>query len=227
MTNDVFSGGQTMIQLSEALQARPVVAVLRAPDADRFIEVSSVLVEAGIPAVEFTLTSAGVFDALSRARDQLPAGILVGAGTVRTVEQAYRAIDAGASFLVSQLTDPAVIEAAHSRGVPFIPGALTPNEIVHAWSYGVQAVKVSPVGPVGGVDYVSELVGPLPDIALMPTGQVRFDEAGDYLAAGAAFVGVSRDLIRETLLPGGDLAGLAERAARTVRSVDIHAASAA
>jgi 2-dehydro-3-deoxyphosphogluconate aldolase/(4S)-4-hydroxy-2-oxoglutarate aldolase len=216
-----------MIQLSEALQARPMVAVLRAPDADRFIEVSSVLIEAGIPAVEFTLTSAGVLDALRQAREQLPAGILVGAGTVRTVEQAHRAIDAGASFLVSQVTDPAVIEASHSCGVPFVPGALTPNEIVRAWDYGVQAVKVSPVGPVGGVAYIAELVGPLPDIPLMPTGRVRIDEAGDYLAAGAAFVGVSRDLTRDALLPGGDLAGLAERAARTVRSVDIHAASAA
>jgi len=216
-----------MIQLSEALQARPVVAVLRAPDADRFIEVSSVLIEAGIPAVEFTLTSAGVIDALRRARDQLPAGVLVGAGTVRTVEHAHRAIDAGASFLVSQVTDPAVIEAAHSRGVPFIPGALTPNEIVRAWDYGVQAVKVSPVGPVGGVAYLAELVGPLPDIPLMPTGRVLVDEVGGYLAAGAAFVGVSRDLTRDALLPGGDLTGLAERAARTVRSVDIQAASAA
>ena len=216
-----------MIQLSEALQARPVVAVLRAPDADRFIEVSSVLIEAGFPAVEFTFTTAGVIEALRRARDQLPADVLVGAGTVRTVEQAHRAIDAGASFLVSQVTDTAVIEAAHSRGVPFLPGALTPNEIVRAWDHGVQAVKVSPAGPVGGVAYLAELVGPLPDIPLMPTGRVRIDEAGDYLAAGAAFVGVSRDLTRDALLPGGDLTGLAERAARTVRSVDIHAASAA
>jgi 2-dehydro-3-deoxyphosphogluconate aldolase/(4S)-4-hydroxy-2-oxoglutarate aldolase len=209
-----------MIQLSEVLQARPVVAVLRAPDADRFVEVSSVLVEAGIPAVEFTFTSEGVIDALRRAREQLPPGVLVGAGTVRTVEQAYRAIDAGASFLVSQVTDPVVIEAAHSRGVPFIPGALTPNEIVAAWGYGVQAVKVSPIGPVGGIDYLAELVGPLPDIPLMPTGLVRYDDAGSYLAAGAAFVGVSRDLIRDALLPGGDLIGLAERAARTVKSID-------
>lgn len=212
-----------MIQLNEVLRARPVVAVLRAPDADRFVEVSSVLVEAGIPAVEFTFTSAGVIDALRQAREQLPPGVLIGAGTVRTVEQVHLAIDAGASFLVSQVTDAAVIEAAHNRGVPFIPGALTPNEIVQAWSYGVQAVKVSPIGPVGGVSYLSELVGPLPDIPLMPTGLVRLDEAGDYLAAGAAFVGVSRDLIRDALLPGGDLIELAERAARTVQSVDIHA----
>jgi 2-dehydro-3-deoxyphosphogluconate aldolase/(4S)-4-hydroxy-2-oxoglutarate aldolase len=216
-----------MIDLRDVLRMRPVVAVLRAPDAHRFVEVSSVLVEAGIPAVEFTLTSGGAIGAIRRARDELPAGVLVGAGTVRTVEQAYRAIDAGASFLVSQLTDPAVIEAAHARGVPFVPGALTPNEIARAWDYGVQAVKVSPIGPVGGVDYLAELVGPLPDVPLIPTGRILVDEAGDYLAAGAAMVGVSRDLTRDALLPGGDLAALAERAVRTVRSVDSHAASAA
>ena len=213
-----------MIQLSDRLSDRPVVAVLRAAGADRFLEVSAVLAEGGFGAVEFTLTTAGAFEAISRARSELP-GLLVGAGTVRTLEQVHQAIDSGASFLVSQVTDPALVEAARGRDVPFVPGALTPNEIVAAWNLGVQAVKVSPVGPVGGVDYIAELVGPLPDIPLMPTGMVRIDEAGAYLAAGAALVGISRDLTREALLPGGDLSALAERAERVIRSVDVHTAT--
>jgi 2-dehydro-3-deoxyphosphogluconate aldolase/(4S)-4-hydroxy-2-oxoglutarate aldolase len=209
-----------MIQLSDELSDRPVVAVLRAAGADRFLEVSAVLADAGFGAVEFTLTTPGAVSAIAAARVALP-GLLVGAGTVRTLEQVHSAIDAGASFLVSQVTSGVLVAAAADRGVPFIPGALTPNEIVAAWELGVQAVKVSPVGPVGGVDYISELVGPLPDIALMPTGLVRIDEAGDYLSAGAAVVGISRDLTRDALLPGGDLQGLAERAARVIRSVDV------
>jgi 2-dehydro-3-deoxyphosphogluconate aldolase/(4S)-4-hydroxy-2-oxoglutarate aldolase len=212
-----------MMQLRAAMNGRPVVAVLRAPDADRFVAASTVMVEAGIPAVEFTLTSAGAFDALRQARKVLPPEVLIGAGTVRTVEQVRQAVDAGASFLVSQVTDPDVIEAAHALGVPFIPGALTPNEIVRAWQYGVQAVKVSPIGPVGGVSYLAELVGPLPEIPLVPTGRVLIEETGAYLAAGAAIVGVSRDLVRDALLPDGDLIALAERAVRTIHSLDSYA----
>lgn len=208
-----------MIQLTDELADRPVVAVLRAAGAERFAEVSGVLAAAGFGAVEFTLTTPGAVEAIAAARAGLPA-LIVGAGTVRTIEQVHQAIDAGAAFLVSQVTSPALVEAAAQRGVPFIPGALTPNEIVAAWGLGVQAVKVSPVGPVGGIDYITELVGPLPDIPLMPTGLVRVHEAGDYLAAGAAIVGISRDLTRDALLPGGDLDGLAERAARVIRSVD-------
>jgi 2-dehydro-3-deoxyphosphogluconate aldolase/(4S)-4-hydroxy-2-oxoglutarate aldolase len=209
-----------MTQLREAMKGRPMIAVLRAPDAGRFVEVSLITAEAGITAIEFTLTSAGALDAIRHAKKVLPTEVLIGAGTVRTAEQVRQAVDAGASFLVSQVTDADVIEAAHELGVPFVPGALTPNEIVRAWQYGVQAVKVSPIGPVGGIGYLAELVGPLPDIPLVPTGGVLVDEAGAYLAAGAAVVGLSRDLTRDALLPGGDLAALAERAARAIRSVD-------
>ncbi|ADB33982.1 2-dehydro-3-deoxyphosphogluconate aldolase/4- hydroxy-2-oxoglutarate aldolase [Kribbella flavida DSM 17836] len=208
-----------MIRLRDELGQRPVVAVLRAPDAGRFVEVSAVLVAHGFGAVEFTLTSAGAVEAIARAAAELPS-VLVGAGTVRTVEQVHQAIDAGAGFLVSQVTSPVLVEAAHARGVPFVPGALTPNEIVAAWELGVQAVKVSPIGPVGGARYIAELAGPLPEIPLMPTGAVPVDAAGEYLAAGATVVGLSRDLTRDALGPGGDLDALADRAARVIRSVD-------
>lgn len=210
-----------MIKLTDALPERPVVAVLRAADAGQFVAVSAVLAEAGFGAVEFTLTTAGAVEAIRRARAELPS-VLVGAGTIRTLDQVHQAIDAGASFLVSQVTSPVLVAAAHERGVPFIPGALTPNEIVAAWDLGVQAVKVSPIGPVGGIDYLTELVGPLPDIPLMPTGLVRIDEAAGYLGAGAAVVGISRDLTRDALLPDGDLRALAERATQVIRSVDLH-----
>jgi 2-dehydro-3-deoxyphosphogluconate aldolase/(4S)-4-hydroxy-2-oxoglutarate aldolase len=207
-----------MIDVRDRLGDRPVIAVLRAPDASRFVAVSEVLYDAGIRCLEYTLTTAGALDALRAARYALPEAVL-GVGTVRTVQQVHAAVDAGAEFLVSQTFDRAVVAAAHAHGRPFIPGALTPTEIVTAWSAGVQAVKVSPIGPAGGIDYVSELVGPLPDIPLLPTGGVLVDEVGAYLRAGAALVGLSRDLIRDALT-GGDLSALRERAKRAVASVE-------
>ena len=110
------------------------------------------------------------------------------------------------------------MQAAADVGLSYVPGALTPTEIVSAWNTGVPAVKVSPIGPLGGVDYLRELRGPLPDVALMPTGGVTLEDAAEYLALGAVAVGVSGALFADALL-GGDLAALRQRADRLVSSV--------
>lgn len=208
-----------MRPLPEVLSARPVVAVLRAPTAERFVEASEVLYETGIVCVEYTLTSEGALDALVTARKRLPRDIRLGIGTVRTVAHVDDAAEAGADFLVNQAFRPELVQAAHRNGVPFIPGALTPTEIVVAWDADVPAVKVSPIGPLGGLAYLGELLGPLPDIPVMPTGGVGIEEAGAYLRAGAAAIGVSRALVGDALHPAGDLAGLRARAERVVESL--------
>ena len=150
---------------------RPLVAILRAPRWDRYPAVAEVLWDSGINAIEVTMTTDGAVEAISRIRETLPSGALVGAGTVRTVSQAERAIDAGAQFLVSQIADPVLTQAAAALDVPFIPGALTPTEIVEAAKLGVELIKVSPVGPVGGVDYIAELVGPMPELRSFPRAE--------------------------------------------------------
>ena len=120
---------------------------------------------------------------------------------------------------MSQVFRRPLVDAAAARGVPFFPGALTPTEILDAWESGVPAVKVSPIGPVGGLAYFDNLRGPLPDILMMPTGGVELDEVSAYLDKGAVAVGLSGSLIVDALLPGGDLAALAERAERAVAAV--------
>lgn len=199
---------------------RPLVAILRAPRWDRYPAVAEVLWDCGINAIEVTMTTDGAVEAISRIRETLPSGALVGAGTVRTVSQAERAIDAGAQFLVSQIADPVLTQAAAALDVPFIPGALTPTEIVQAAKLGVELIKVSPVGPVGGVDYITELVGPMPELQLFPTGGVLPEDVTDYLDAGAAVVGLSRHLLGDALQPEGDLAALRERTQEVVAAVD-------
>jgi 2-dehydro-3-deoxyphosphogluconate aldolase/(4S)-4-hydroxy-2-oxoglutarate aldolase len=208
-----------MIDLLELLRPIPLIAVLRAPDADRFLAASEVLCGAGITCLEFTLTTRGALDAVTAVRGALPDDVLIGVGTIRTCQQVRDSIDAGAAFLVNQVYAPDLVVLARARDVPFIPGALTPSEIVRAWAGGVPAVKVSPIGPVGGVDYLAELRGPLPDIPLLPTGGVTVERAGAYLRGGAAAVGVSRDLLGDALDPGGDLVALGRRARTLVDSI--------
>jgi 2-dehydro-3-deoxyphosphogluconate aldolase/(4S)-4-hydroxy-2-oxoglutarate aldolase len=194
------------------LPPRAVVAILRAPTAEHFVAASSVLWDAGIRCFEFTLTSEGALEAVSAFRERQPEAVL-GVGTVRTPEHLTAAQDAGAMFAVSQVFLPRLVDRAQELGLSFVPGALSPTEIVVAWESGVSLVKVSPIGPVGGVSYLNELRGPLPDIAMMPTGGVTLDAVEAYLDAGAAAVGISGAVFSNALITG-DLTGLADRAAQ-------------
>lgn len=172
---------------------------------------------AGIRCFEYTLTTDGALDALAQLRKVLP-DALVGVGTVRSADHLRAASEAGAGFAVSQVFLPDLVTAAREHQIPFIPGALTPTEVVTAWNAGVPAVKVSPIGPLGGVSYLKELRGPLPDVAMMPTGGVTVEAAAHYLEAGAVAIGVSSALLGDALI-GGDLGALADRAEQLMASV--------
>ena len=199
------------------LPPRAVVAVLRAPTAKHFLAACEVLRNAGITCFEFTLTTEGAVEALVETRAALPDAI-VGLGTVRTAQHLEAAAQVGAAFAVSQVFLPELVAAASTHQIPYVPGTLTPTEVVSAWNTGVPAVKVSPIGPVGGVTYLTELLAPMPDVAIMPTGGVTLEAAGEYLDAGAVAVGVSGALFGDALL-GGDLDALKRRATQLVSSV--------
>jgi 2-dehydro-3-deoxyphosphogluconate aldolase/(4S)-4-hydroxy-2-oxoglutarate aldolase len=173
-----------------------VVAVIRAASIDAALGVSHALVRGGVTGIEITFSTPGAAEAIARARRELP-DAFVGAGTVLDQASLGAACDAGASFLVSPHTDEALIAAARERGVPFLPGALTPTEIVRAWQLGAACVKVFP-GSAVGPGYLKALQGPLPHIALMPTGGVDEKNLGAWLAAGAVAVGMGGALATGT-----------------------------
>jgi 2-dehydro-3-deoxyphosphogluconate aldolase / (4S)-4-hydroxy-2-oxoglutarate aldolase len=136
---------------------------------------------------------------------------------VLTAAEAVAAIDAGARYLVTPALVPEVITTGLDRGVPVLAGALTPTEILAAYTAGASAVKVFPAA-LGGPAYLRLVRDPLPAIPLVPTGGVRLENVGDYLAAGAIAVGTGSQLTGDALR-GGDLAALAERARRLVAAV--------
>jgi len=200
----------------DRLAAVPVVAILRAADAGRFVQVGQVLYEAGVRAVEVTLTSTGALEAFGRLREELPGDALLGVGTVRSVADAEAAVGAGAAYLVAPDFRPEVVAWAVGRGVPAVPGALTPTEIAAAWAAGATAVKLFPVSAAGGPAYLKAVRAPLPEVPLVPTGGVGLGDIGAYLAAGAAAVGIGGPLLGDAGDPGGDLDALAGRARRAV-----------
>jgi 2-dehydro-3-deoxyphosphogluconate aldolase/(4S)-4-hydroxy-2-oxoglutarate aldolase len=207
-----------MTDIGERLGEVPLVAILRALDTDRFASVVEVLYDCGIQAVEITLTTAGAVECIEELRSSMPSDLLVGAGSLRSSGDLLAAHEAGAQFFVSQFASAELRDAADALGAEYVPGALTPTEVAMCRSAGAAVVKLSPVGPVGGVDYVRELLAPMPDARLFVTGGVTVQDVAGYLDAGAAVVGLSRHLLGDALGPGGDLAGLAERARTAVRA---------
>lgn len=196
------------------------VAIVRLHDAAPLVDVAQALVAGGIRAFEFTLTTPGALAAIERCRGVFDADVVVGAGTVLDTEDARRAIDAGAQFLVSPGVDMSVIGAARESGVLSIPGAMTPTEIVAAWRAGADVVKLFPARALGP-RYLSDVLGPLPDVRLMPTGGIDATNAPDYLRAGAAAVAVGGALVDFMSIARADWASLTKRARALVAAVCI------
>jgi len=137
-----------------------VVAILRGRRAEHLDTVLDVLVDAGIRSLEVTLNTPGALEAIRRARTRFGEEVSVGAGTVRTVADVEDAVAAGAQFLVSPHTDPALGARARELSAAYLPGALTPTEIVTAWNSGAAAVKLFPAR-LGGPRYLRDLREPL------------------------------------------------------------------
>jgi 2-dehydro-3-deoxyphosphogluconate aldolase/(4S)-4-hydroxy-2-oxoglutarate aldolase len=194
-----------------------VVAIVRGRRAEHLDAVLDVLVEAGIRSLEITLNTPGALEGIRRAIARFGTETTVGAGTVRTVADVEDAVAAGARFLVSPHTDPALTARARELGVAYLPGAFTATEIVSAWNAGAAAVKLFPAR-LGGPRYLRDLREPLPDVPIVPTGGVSADNVAEWFAAGAVAVGVGGTLLGDAL-DGGDLSALAERTAELVKAV--------
>ncbi len=145
-----------------------VVGILRGVDPGFFPAAMEAAFEAGLEALEVTMNTDGAEEIIGRSRPSVPRGRLLGMGTVRSVDEAERAVAAGAMFLVTPNTDRLVIEYARSRDVPVIAGALTPTEVQAAWSAGASLVKVFPCGALPR--YLAALKGPFDRVPLMPVG---------------------------------------------------------
>ncbi|MEU4604489.1 bifunctional 4-hydroxy-2-oxoglutarate aldolase/2-dehydro-3-deoxy-phosphogluconate aldolase [Kribbella sp. NPDC023972] len=205
------------MDLLAELQRRKVLAIIRTDDPDRALECVHTLVDAGITALEISLTTPGGVDAIAKARAEYDASILIGAGTVVTPAQADAVAAAGAGFAVT----PAITRGAHRSvelGLPVLCGALTPTEVVAALDLGATAVKIFPA-KVYGPGYLRELRGPLPDAPLIAVGGVDAQSAPEYLAAGALAVGVASPLLGDAAT-GGSQSALAERAKNFLAAVD-------
>ncbi len=162
-----------------------MIAILRGIEPSRLPALVRALAEGGIRAVEVTLNSPGALASIEAlCVDAGDRGVAVGAGTVLDRRSAMDAVSAGATFLVAPHVDPPTIGWAVDHGVPILPGAMTPTEILVAWSAGASAVKLFPASVVGPA-FVREVRGPLADVPLVPTGGITAATAAAFIGAGA------------------------------------------
>lgn len=195
-----------------------VVAVIRIREAGRLRSIVDALIEGGVRVLEVTMTVPGAIDLIRDLSASLPAGFLLGAGTVLDVATASRVIDAGARFVVSPVFKPGLIDVCHKRDTAALPGCFTPTEILTAWESGADLVKVFPATALGPT-FFKDVKGPLPDVKLIPTGGVTLDNAGDWIRAGAAAVGVGTALLDARAIAAGDYRVLTANAARIMAGV--------
>lgn len=191
--------------LPDSIFTEKVIPVARDLDGSMAPDLARALLEGGFTTMEVTVEGGGGVEAIESLRG---IDIVVGAGTVTSIEQAGAAVEAGAVFLVSPHFDPGLFDWAGHNDVAYVPGGLTPTELISAWRLGPPAVKLFPA-TVGGPEYVRGLLGPFPDLRLIPTGGIDADNMAEYLDAGAAAVGVGGWLTSHP-----DLAEVTSRAAR-------------
>lgn len=196
----------------DVLREDKVAAVVRARRVPDVARLANAFAAGGIRCVEFTFTIPDVERLIVAASHS---DAVVGAGTVMTPEQARRAIEAGARFIVSPSCRPQLVHPCQEAGVPLFLGALTPTEVAQAVDAGATAVKIFPAR-VGGPSYISDLRGPFPDIAFIPSGGVDESNAGDYLSAGCPAVYAGSKLAPPDMIAAGDVEEVARRAKRFV-----------
>jgi 2-dehydro-3-deoxyphosphogluconate aldolase/(4S)-4-hydroxy-2-oxoglutarate aldolase len=196
-----------------------IIAVVRAASGDEAIGVIDALREGGIDVLEVTMTIPGAIPILESVVKRYGDAVTVGVGTVLDAETARACILAGAAFVVSPIVDRSTIESCLTYGVPVIPGAATPTEIVAAWRAGADMVKVFPCSALGGASYIRALKGPLPQIDLVPSGGVSLAMLADFVRAGAAAIGAGGELADVSKVRAGNAAAVRETAQRYLESV--------
>ncbi len=172
-----------------------LIPVIRVTSASEAMNVADAVKEGGVSFIEITMSVQGAIDVIKELTQKYKDEIIMGAGTVLDPETGRAALLAGAEFIVSPTLNLDLIQLAHRYSAVVIPGAMTPTEILTAWNAGADMVKVFPSAQLGGPEYIKALRGPLPQILLVPTGGINLQNAGAFIKAGAAALGVGGELV--------------------------------
>ncbi|TVT27078.1 bifunctional 4-hydroxy-2-oxoglutarate aldolase/2-dehydro-3-deoxy-phosphogluconate aldolase [Salinicoccus cyprini] len=178
----------------EKIKEHRMIGILRGYDTEDAVKIVGALVQNDFRVIEVALNSPNAKETLKALKENFGNEITLGAGTVLTVEDAQDCIDIGVEFLLAPVYGEAVLKFANEQGVLYIPGCYTPTEIYDAHMAGAKMIKVFPAGQLKA-SYIKDVLAPMNDLVLLPTGGVSADNINTFLEAGAAAVGINSALV--------------------------------
>jgi 2-dehydro-3-deoxyphosphogluconate aldolase/(4S)-4-hydroxy-2-oxoglutarate aldolase len=206
------------MSITERLGVHALVPVVEIADVRQAVPLGEALIAGGLPCAEITFRTAAAPDAIRALREGCP-DLLVGAGTVLTVEQAEAAFAAGAEFLVAPGSNPDVMAAARRLGTPMVPGVCTPSEIERAMASGLDVLKFFPAEVCGGVAFLKSVAPVYPGIRYIPTGGIGPANLPSYLALPQVLACGGSWMVKRELIAAGDFEAIASLAADAVALV--------
>jgi len=207
-----------MTSVLDAIRREKIVAAIRLASDEHLLEAAESLYRGGVRIIEITMNTPNALHHVDKLRQRHP-DAWIGVGTVLDEVTARSAISAGASFLLSPILNKAAIRTANRYNIPFIPGVLTPTEIMAACECGATVVKIFPID-VFGPGYVKTIAAPLPHVNVIPMGGITAENARAYLEAGSFALGVGSTLVSDRLVGEGRFAEIENRARRLAGIVD-------
>lgn len=176
------------MKLLDKIISEKIYGIIREDDTARAIEIAQAYIEGGIKVLELNCPL-DVCEKISKIDN-----VIVAQGGIITTQQAHKALEAGAKVIASPIFQTNLTRFASCYSAFLIPSVTTPNEAYNAWQARMPLIKIYPVAEMGGVEYIREMVKPMPFLNLLPCGFVKINEVVDYLKAGAKAVGIGREL---------------------------------
>jgi 2-dehydro-3-deoxyphosphogluconate aldolase/(4S)-4-hydroxy-2-oxoglutarate aldolase len=200
------------------ISSQYVIPVIRETDEEKLYSLAKSLAEGGLKVLEVTLMSDSALKVIKRlSKDK---ELVIGAGTVLDQSAAEKAMEAGAKFLVSPGLNEGAVIFARNNNIPFIPGVMTPTEIMQAISLGCEVVKIFPVNTLGGVSYLKNLQGPFPRLKVMASGGIGLDHIKDYFGIGTFCLGAGGQLTPKEAIYNEDWKKISEIAKEYIFEVN-------
>lgn len=182
--------------LIKKISKEKIYPIIRCSDAQSAIDKANALIEGGVKVLEINIENASLYQAVH----EISKNAIVAAGGIITGQQAIKAIDAGAEIISSPIFQMNMVKISKDKEIPLIASASTANEAYAAWKTRVPLLKIFPAKALGGVQYIEDLLRPMPFLNVMPSGNITLEEIPEYIKAGAVAVGVGRSFYQDSSL---------------------------
>lgn len=177
----------------EKIKEKKVMAVVRIAHKQKCIDTLKALIEGGIEIVELTLENSCTYDVINYFSSDENSNIQIAAGGIITIQQASLAYNAGAKLIISPVFQMSLVKFCKGLKLPHISTATTSNEAYNAWKTHIPLIKIYPTGHLGGVEYIQDILRPMPFLNIIATGAIKIDEIPDYLSTGVVGCAIGRD----------------------------------